>query len=179
MSSKKPHNDVQQELEGLSPLLARLRDGQKATESSDATGIDTLHDIGRIALDTVPIEAPEASLTAPSGMRVVHRRQKWATPIAAAVALLIGALISYSILAPPATSDVDIASFNAALSEELIASYEAQTDDPIAFLLDDEMLFAEEDDLFFSPAEDVLLDWADDGNVDEALSEEVMIDALW
>ena len=172
MSSNTPHDNVQNELEALSPLLARIRE-QKAPDVALATEMDTLHALGQAALADVP--AVDAIPT----MKVVHRKRNWLGLVAAAVAMMVGALITYNVYTDSAHSNSEFAGQNAALTEELIAIYEEQTADPIAFLLDDELLFGEEDDLFFSPAEDVLLDWADDGAVDYALTEEVMLDALW
>lgn len=177
MSSPTPNNDVQQELEGISPLLARLRE-QKANESASSVDMDTLHALGDAALLAVPLEESDPMASVPT-MKVVYRKRKWVGLVAAAAAMMVGALLSYSIFTDIDGSSTELAGTSATLTEELIASYEAQTADPIAFLLDDEMLFTEDEDLFFSPAEDVLLDWADDGTVDEALSEEVMLDALW
>lgn len=176
MSSNQSHTDVQQELEGLSPLLANLR-AQKASEQSAEVDMDVLQALGQIALQAVPLEEELTPTAAP--LRVIHRKRKWVGLVAAAVAMLLGALISYSVYTSTDSDNADFVLSNSALSEELIASFEEQTADPIAFLLEEEVLYAEEESFFFSPAEDVLLDWADDGNVDEALSEEIMIDALW
>jgi len=177
MSSNTPNNDVQNELEGLSPLLARIRE-QKVNGVSEDTDLDTLHALGQAALAEVP--ANVQAVTAPVvTMEVVHRKRKWLGLVAAAFALMVGALITYSVYTNADSANGALAGTNAALTQELIASFEEQTSDPIAFLLDDETLFEEEDDLFFSPVEDVLLDWADDGSVEEALTEEDLLDALW
>ena len=177
MSSHSPNDDVRKELEEVSPLLARLRE-QEAEKASEQIDMDTLHALGKAALRAVPVQKIEEDSPLPS-MRVVHRKRNWLGLAAAAIALMLGSLISYSVYTSGEGAETNYANTNTALSAELIANYEEQTADPIAFLLDDEMLFDEEDDLYFSPAEDVLLDWADDGNVDEELSEEVMFDAIW
>ena len=175
MSSKTPFNDVQQELEGLSPLLAGLRE-QKAIEVPPSVDMDTLHTLGNAALQAVPLEKSRKEIPAPP-MRVVHRKRTWMKVAAAAVALMVGSLFIYNIY----TSDSSNAAFvstNEEISAELVASFEAETADPIAFLLDDESYAYDDNEIMFSPVEDVLLDWADDGNVDEVLSQEVMFDAL-
>jgi len=170
MSSQTPHNDVQQELEGLSPELARLR--EKETPS---VNMEMLHRLGSAALEAVPIEVPQRTI--PPTMNVVHRKRSWKGLVAAAVAVMIGALLTYSVLNTTENTGTDYVLSNEAISAELIASFEEQTADPIAFLLDEDVFYADEESLF-SPAEDILLDWADDGNVDEALSEEVILDVL-
>jgi len=170
MSSQRPHNDVQHELEALSPELAQLR-----LESVPSADMDTLHQLGKGALDAVPLETRVDEI-ATNPMRLIHSRRRWTTVIAAAIAIMIGALLTYSVLTPAIDSS-EYTNTNETISDELIASFEEQTADPIAFLLDDESMYADEESLF-SPAEGVLLDWADDGNVDVALSEEMILDAL-
>jgi hypothetical protein len=176
MSSNTPFDDVQQELEGLSPLLASMRE-QKQIEESSSVDMDMLHNLGNAALQAVPLEEPSKQSPAPT-MRVVHRG--WSTmkiAAAAAVALLVGALLSYSIVSEY-TADAGYVSANQEISAELVASFEEETADPIAFLLDDESYVYDDNEIAFSPLEDVLLDWADDGNVDEVLSEELIFAAL-
>jgi len=176
MRSNTPNNDIQNELENLSPLLAHIR-AQTANKPAK-TDMDALHAMGHAALAEVSGEDIDESTSSPT-LKVVHRKRKWLGLVAAAVALFIGSFFSYSIYSSSEVPDPAFTSSTEALSQELIASFEAETADPIAFLLDDETTFDEESDLYFSPAEDVLLDWADDGFVDEALSEEMMFDAVW
>ncbi len=175
MSSNTPHQDVQRELEGLSPILARLRK-QGETETASSTDMDRLHSLGSAALQAVPLD-DSPKVRPESSLRVVHRKRTWIKAAAAAIALMIGSLLTFSIYSS-AESDSNYARTNAAISAELVASFEAETADPLAFLLDDESYTFEDNELMFSPVEDVLLDWADDGQVDEALSQEVIFDAL-
>lgn len=176
MRSNTPNNDVQNELENLSPLLARIK-AQTANKAAK-TDMDVLHAMGRAALAEVSVEDTSEPTALPR-LKVVHRKRSWLGLVAAALALFIGSLLTYSIYTSTEASAPAFTNAKDALSQELMASFEAETADPIAFLLDDEGNFDGADELFFSPAEDVLLDWAEDGYVDEVISEEIMYDAVW
>jgi len=117
MSSKTPFNDVQQELEGLSPLLASMRK-QKETEGLPSVNMDTLHSLGNAALQAVPPEAPSIEIPT-SSLHVVHRKRTWMKLVAASVALMLGALLTYSIFTTNSV-DTDVANHNEAISAELV-----------------------------------------------------------